>query len=345
MSFAIALQELKTGNITFENIQTVLLADQHTASQLFALAQEIRFAIMGKKVFLRGLIEFSNYCRNSCAYCGLNINVKNQIRYRLNLSEILECAAIAQDLGYQTLVLQAGEDAYYTPEKFTSIISTLKDKYPTIALTLSFGLHSKADYQTWFKAGADRYLMRFETSNAQLFAQHRPGTNLQERLTALSDLQEIGYQVGTGNLIGLPGQTLTDLVNDILLLYKLQPDMIGVGPFIPHPATLLANEPAGDVFLALKELAILRIILPYVHLPATTAFGTLKESGQLLALNAGANVIMPNVSPETSRKLYAIYPNKAGSLENSTQTHARILNTISKAKLEADFSRGDSYKL
>lgn len=345
MSFNSALQEISSGKITFENIKTILLADRQKAQKLFALAQEVRLAIMGKKVFLRGLIEFSNYCHNQCAYCGLNSKVENQLRYRLTLAEILDCAANAHNLGYQTLVLQAGEDAFFSAEKFTTIISTIKAKYPSMALTISFGLRSKADYQAWFNAGADRYLMRFETSNAELFAQHRPGTNLHSRLQALSDLQAIGYQVGTGNLIGLPGQTLTDLVNDILLLYNLQPDMIGIGPFIPHPATSLAKEPAGDVFLALKELALLRIILPYAHLPATTAFGTLKESGQLLALNAGANVIMPNVSPETSRKLYAIYPNKAGSLENSRQTHERILATISKANLEVDFSRGDSYKL
>ena len=345
MAFTTALQKLVRGEITFANIKTVLLSDENTANQLFALAQEARFSIMGKKVFLRGLIEFSNHCNNSCAYCGLNVNVKNQLRYRLNLAEILGCAATAASLGYQTLVLQAGEDQFYTADKFTEIISAIKAQYPHMALTLSFGVRPKVDYQAWFSAGADRYLMRFETSNSSLFQKHRPNTTLEARLEALQTLQEIGYQVGTGNLIGLPGQTISDLVNDILLLYKLKPDMIGIGPFIPHPATILANEPPGDVFLALKELAILRIILPYVHLPATTAFGTLKDSGQLLALNAGANVIMPNVSPEKLRKLYAIYPNKAGSLENSEQTHNRIINTIISAGLEVDFSRGDSYKL
>ena len=344
MDFIQALNKLKNGQVEYDIIKQLLSADQEQAQIMFSEAYKLRQEVFGNKVYLRGLIEYSNYCSNLCAYCGINASVTTQVRYRLTLEEILECADTAHSLGYQTLVLQGGEDPHFTGEKFTQIISAIKAKYPDIAITLSLGVHKRTDYQAWFDAGADRYLMRFESSDAELFAKIRPATNLAARLAALEDLRQIGYQVGTGNMVGMPGQTLDTLVNDILLLYKLRPDMIGIGPFIPHPATPLADYPHGDVFLTLKELAILRIIMPYVNLPATTALGTLEPGGQLKALACGANVIMPNVSPPSLRKLYAIYPDKAGSTEDAGGTHARVLNTIAKAGLEVDFGRGDSRK-
>ena len=344
MEFIQALDKLKNKDISFDTVKKALSANEAQAEILFAEAYAVRRAIFGDKVYLRGLIEFSNYCARFCSYCGINASVTTQTRYRLTIEEIMECADIAAELGYRTLVLQGGEDPYFTGEKFRQIISTIKDKYPDTAITLSLGVHSYADYKAWFDAGADRYLMRFESSDAELFARIRPATQLDARLAAIEDLRAIGYQVGTGNMVGMPGQTLDTLVNDILLLYKLQPDMIGIGPFIPHPATPLADYPHGDVFLTLKELAILRVIMPYLNLPATTALGTLPGGGQLRALASGANVIMPNVSPPSLRRLYAIYPDKAGSLEDAAATHTRVLNSVAKAGLSVDFGRGDSRK-
>lgn len=344
MDFTQALDKLKNGQVEAAVIKQLMIADKQQAEVLFSEAYRVRQQVFGNKVYLRGLIEFSNYCSNLCAYCGINASVSSQVRYRLTLDEIMECADTAHSFGYQTLVLQGGEDPYFTCDKFTQIITAIKSKYPNMALTLSLGVHKRSAYKAWFDAGADRYLMRFESSDAELFAKIRPATNLPQRLAALEELRQIGYQVGTGNMVGMPGQTPDTLVNDILLLYKLRPDMIGIGPFIPHPATPLAAEPHGDVFLTLKELAVLRIIMPYVNLPATTALGTLEPGGQLKALACGANVIMPNVSPAKLRKLYAIYPDKAGSQEDSAATHARVLNTVAKAGLEVDFGRGDSRK-
>lgn len=329
------------GNPDFDSIKALLLADEQQAEDLFDYAYKIRLQVFGKAVYLRGLIEFSSYCSNLCAYCGINASIKTD-RYRLTDEQILECADIAYGFGYRTLVLQGGEDHQFRGKRITSILNMIKGKYPDIAITLSLGIHSYEDYQEWFAAGADRYLMRFESSDDSIFADLRPNTTLVRRLEALDDLRKAGFQVGTGNMVGIPGQTLDTLVNDILLLYKLYPDMIGIGPFIPHPATPLANYPHGSVFTTLKELAILRIIMPHVNLPATTALGTLSLDGQMRALQAGANVIMPNVSPESLRKLYAIYPDKAGSQEEAVATHNRVLATIARAGLEVDWGRGDS---
>ncbi len=341
MTFDRALENIKAGMVDFDSIKTLLLADEQQAELLFDEAYKIRLRVFGKSVYLRGLIEFSNYCSNLCAYCGINATVKTT-RYRLTDEQILECADIAYGFGYRTLVLQGGEDSFFTGERFEAIVRMIKNKYPDIAITLSLGVHSKEDYKRWFDAGADRYLMRFESSDDGLFEDLRPHTTLKERLAALEDLRAVGYQVGTGNMVGVPGQTLDTLVNDILLLYKLCPDMIGIGPFIPHPATPLVGQPHGSVFMTVKELAILRIIMPHANLPATTALGTLTPNGQKMALKAGANVIMPNVSPESLRKLYAIYPDKAGSNEEANATHTRILKSIEAVGLEVDWGRGDS---
>lgn len=339
--FQRALENLQSGKVDFESIKILLSANEADAEIMFDTAFKIRLENFGKSVYLRGLIEYSNYCGNLCAYCGINAAVKED-RYRLEDGQIMACADEAAEFGYQTLVLQGGEDTYFSGDKLAQIIAMIKAKYPQIAITLSAGIHSYQDYKKWFEAGADRYLMRFESSDDTLFAKLRPHTTLERRLQGLEDLRTLGYQVGTGNMVGIPGQTIDTLVRDILLLNRLRPDMIGIGPFIPHPATILAAEPHGDVFLTLKELAILRIMLPYVNLPATTALGTLSPTGQLRALQAGANVIMPNISPPALRQLYAIYPNKAGSREDSAATYQRVLATINGAGLQVDFGRGDS---
>lgn len=341
MLFTQALQALKQEQLNVDIINAVLTATPDELAELYSAAYQARLKIFGKKVFLRGLIEFSNHCSNLCHYCGINAANIEQLRYRLSSDEILECAKIGSQLGYHTLVLQAGEDPIAT-HRLEDIIISIKEKYPHMAITLSAGMQSYDTYKKWRLAGADRYLMRFETSNRELFAKVRPGTTLDERLQALEWLRDLGYQVGTGHLIGLPRQTNADLAADIMLLYKIRPDMIGIGPFIPHPATPLAAYPHGSIDTTLTELAILRLALPYVLLPATTALGSLQSDAPLRALSYGANVIMPNISPPALRKLYAIYPNKAGSLEDVSATHERILNLINKADLTADFSRGDS---
>ena len=277
---------------------------------LFRLASDTRDRVWGKRVFMRGLIEFSSICSRNCMYCGLRASNPSAGRYRLMKGQILECCAEGYRLGYRTFVLQSGEDSWFTVDRMIGIISSIKEGFPDTAITLSIGERSRNEYEAMFKAGADRYLLRHETASRQLYEKLHPGMNFHRRRECLEDLKEIGYQVGAGFMVGLPGQTENDLAEDLLYLKELNPHMIGIGPFIPHSETPLKNEKSGTVEETLVLIAIARLMIPDALMPATTAMGTLEPNGRELALKAGANVVMPNLTPVEERPKYALYENK-----------------------------------
>jgi biotin synthase len=277
---------------------------------LYGFAQQIRREYMGGAIHLRGLIEFSNHCRRQCRYCGLNRNNKHITRYRMSKEEILATAREAISKGYKTVVLQSGEASCYSRQDFLSLLREIK-KSGDLAITLSVGEKSPEEYRAYFEAGADRFLLKHETSDPVLYRALNPGMSLARRLKCLKVLKEIGFQTGSGIMIGLPGQTLESIADDILLFKTLAVDMIGCGPYIPHPATPLFPAKTGSEELSYRVLALNRIVNPRVHLPVTTALSTLNENrAAKLALNRGANVIMPNLTPYPYRRFYEIYPLK-----------------------------------
>ncbi|MBE3585215.1 [FeFe] hydrogenase H-cluster radical SAM maturase HydE [Desulfofundulus thermocisternus] len=308
-------------------------------------ADGVRAASLGDEVHLRGIIEFSNYCRRNCLYCGLRRDNRKLRRYRLTPGEILAAARKAAGLGLPTIVLQSGEDPHYTAPVLADIIRRLKEEVGVGAVTLSVGERSFEDYRLWREAGADRYLLKHETADAALFARLRPGTTLRDRLLRLKWLRELGYQVGSGNIVGLPGQSLETLAADILLMRELDVEMAGIGPFIPHPQTPLAKEPPGELELTLKVLAIARLLLPRAHLPATTALGTIHPAGRRLGLCFGANVIMPDTTPPPYRYYYQIYPGKAGLHEEMETTLVSLKNLIFSLNRRVGSGPGHSPKI
>jgi biotin synthase len=261
---------------------------------LLAAADRVRKEKMGDEVHLRGLIEFSNYCERNCLYCGLRRSNSSLARYRMDKEEILAVARAGAALGYKTVVLQSGEDSFYTAQLLAEITDQLKSELD-LAITLSVGERSRDEYKLWREAGADRYLLKHETADRELYRSLHP---------------DMGYQVGSGCMVGLPGQTTQSLVDDLLFLRELDVEMAGIGPFIPNPSTPLGQEPGGTVAMTLKMIALARLLLPLAHLPATTALGTIDCEGRQKALRAGANVVMPNISPNRYRRMYEIYPNK-----------------------------------
>ncbi len=289
----------------------LLEADPVNRHCLLRLADGVRSRRMGEEVHLRGVIEFSNYFSSRCLYCGLRSGNRRLIRYRMEPGEILAAARAAARLGLKTIVLQSGEDHYYTVDTLTRIISKIKDSLD-VAVTLSVGLRPYGDLLAFRNAGADRYLLKFETADPLLFTRLRPGTTLSDRIKSIRQLKHIGYQVGAGSIVGLPGQTSRTIARDILLLRKLDVEMAGIGPFIPHPGTPLGGNPPGSLETTLTVLAIVRLLMPQLHLPATTALDAISKEGRRLALQYGSNVIMPNVTPARYRPFYSIYPGKAG---------------------------------
>ena len=276
--------------------------------RLFKTADNVRKENVGDEIHLRGLIEFSNICKCSCKYCGLRSQNKNLERYRMLKDEIIECVQNAVKLGYKTIVLQSGEDNFYTTDKLCKIIKEIKNF--DVALTLSVGEKTFEEYKAFKQAGADRYLLRIETTDKNLYKKMHPNMSFENRLACLYNLKTLGYEVGTGCLVGLPEQTLESLADDILFFKDLDADMIGIGPFIPNQNTPLSEAGGGDFWLALKVMAITRIMLPTINIPATTAMETLNPNGRIIALQSGANVVMPNVTPMKYRAKYEIYPNK-----------------------------------
>lgn len=278
--------------------------------ELFDAADNIRREYVGDGVYLRGLIEFTNICKQTCKYCGIRRENASIERYRLSKDEILKIVQHGVENGFKTIVLQGGEDSFYSTDLMCEIIEAIK-KYD-VALTLSIGERSFEDYAAFKAAGADRYLLRIETTDPILYENMHPGMSLQNRKQCLYNLKSLGFETGTGCLIGLPGQTVESLADDILFFKELNADMVGVGPFIPHPQTPLANEKCGSFDLALKVMAITRLLLPDINIPATTAMETLSPNGRNIALQSGANVFMPNITEGEGPSKYEIYPNKAG---------------------------------
>lgn len=293
-------------------------------NDLFFYANEIRKKYKGDEVHLRGLIEFTNICKCDCMYCGLRCENKKVDRYRMGEEEILSCVQKAVSLGYKTVVLQGGEDSFFSTDKICSIIEKIK-KYD-VAITLSIGERSYDDYKTFKNAGLDRYLLRIETTDENLYKTMHPNMSLENRFRCLYDLKSLKIETGTGNLIGLPNQTVESIAEDILFFKKLDADMIGIGPFIPHQDTPLAKCNKDNFDLSLKTMAIVRLLLPDINIPATTAMETIRKDGRKIALNSGANVVMPNVSDEIFRKKYEIYPDKAVTCDAEVRNLLKSIN-------------------
>ena len=286
----------------------ILLADAAAEEKLAEAADRVRAAYIGDGVHLRGLIEFSNICRQNCMYCGLRRDNEHTERYRMQPEEILAMAQKAKAYGYHTVVMQSGEDMHFSVHVLTPILREIKKL--DLAITLSIGERSFEEYKAFREAGADRYLLRIETTDKELYERMDPGMSFENRLRCLRDLRTLGYEVGTGSLIGLPGQTLSSLARDILFFQRMDADMIGIGPFIPNGETPLAGEVTGDFHLTRRMLALLRLLLPDVNIPATTAMETLVPGGRIQMLQSGANVVMPNVTEGDYRRKYALYPGK-----------------------------------
>jgi len=325
-----------------EEFKKILQCDD---DYLFERAQCAAQNVYGKNVFMRGLIEFTSHCKNNCYYCGLRAGNKEAERYRLSKEQILECCKIGYPLGFRTFVLQGGEDAHYTDEILADIVSEIKAAYPDCAVTLSIGERSYESYERLFRAGADRYLLRHETANDEHYKMlHPEAMSLANRKKCLYDLKKIGYQVGCGIMVGSPNQTLEHIVDDLLFIKELQPQMVGIGPFIPHSNTPMGDKNAGDVRLTLNILAVLRLMQPNLLLPATTALGTLDSRGRERGILAGANVIMPNLSPVEVRKKYMLYNNKICTGEEAAECAFCMRNRIKQIGYEVAVSRGDWVK-
>lgn len=299
----------ETHNLTKQEL-LIILDDKQYNQELFQVADRVRRNFVGDEVHLRGLIEFSNRCKQNCQYCGLRRDNREVKRYRLEPQQIIDFATDAKKYGYKTVVLQSAEDEYYTVEIMQQILTSIKAL--EMAITLSIGEKSFEEYQAYKKAGADRFLIRIETTDKELYQKHNPGMSWDNRLRCLQDLGKLGYEVGSGSLIGLPGQTIASIADDILFFKEINADMIGIGPFIPHPHTPLKDAQGGSLEMALKVMALTRLLLPDINIPATTAMETLHPDGRIMALQSGANVIMPNVTEGGFRKFYELYPGKIG---------------------------------
>lgn len=328
---------------SFTDEQLAALIDDETATETLGLeADKIRRKNYGDEVYVRGLIEFSNYCKNDCYYCGIRKGNHKAERYRLSFDEILSCCEEGFSLGFRTFVLQGGEDPWYTDEKVCHIVSAIKEKFPECAITLSIGEKSKESYQAYFDAGAERYLLRHETADSTHYQKLHPDSmSLENRKRCLFDLKEIGYQVGSGFMVGSPYQTTENLVCDLRFLQKLQPDMIGIGPYITHQDTPFANFPSGSLTKTLRMVSILRLLFPYALIPSTTALGTIHPEGRELGLKAGGNVVMPNLSPVSVRKKYELYENKICTGEEAAQCRGCLEARVKKAGYQIVTARGD----
>lgn len=324
-----------------EALQLIKQGAQHK-NLLFALAQETAQKSFGRQIFVRGLIEFTNYCKNDCYYCGIRRSNKNAARYRLTQEEILECCRAGYGLGFRTFVLQGGEDYFYSDDNIAAIVRAIKTQHPDCAVTLSIGERSRETYALWKKAGADRYLLRHETADCAHYAKLHPAElSAKNRQNCLYTLKELGYQAGAGFMVGSPYQTAENLADDLMFLQKLRPQMIGIGPFIPHHDTPFKDEPAGSVELTLVLLAVLRLLFPHVLLPATTALGTLAPGGRLLGIKAGANVIMPNLSPQNVRGKYLLYDNKLHTGAEAAEALNELQREVASIGYRIVSARGD----
>lgn len=316
---------IKTHELTKEEIIS-LLKDEIHSEELFKAADEVRKKYVGDEIHLRGLIEFSNICKNNCCYCGLRRDNKNVTRYRMDRETILQLAEHAANMGLKTLVLQSGEDLHFTTEKLCEIIQGIKKL--GLALTLSIGEKTFQEYEAYKKAGADRFLLRIETTDKKLYEENDPEMSWEMRKQCLLDLGACGYEVGSGCLVGLPNQTIESLADDILFFKEVNCHMIGIGPFIAHPDTPLRDAKGGQLELALKVMAITRLVLPDINIPATTAMEALAPNGQTRALQAGANVIMPNITLKNYREHYQLYPGKTTTGYTPDESLDKVIQKI-----------------
>ncbi|HHV28513.1 [FeFe] hydrogenase H-cluster radical SAM maturase HydE [Acetivibrio mesophilus] len=330
-------------NLSYDELHRLIEhRNEELAEYLFEKARQVRILHYGHDVYMRGLIEFTNYCRNDCYYCGIRKSNCNADRYRLTKDQILDCCAVGYELGFRTFVLQGGEDGYYTDEIMADIVSSIKSKYPDCAVTLSLGEKSYESYKMLYEAGADRYLLRHETANADHYSKLHPSIlSLETRKQCLYNLKEIGYQVGCGFMVGSPFQTTECLVEDLLFIKELQPHMVGIGPFIPHKDTPFADKTAGTLELTLFLLGIIRLMLPFVLLPATTALGTIHPKGRELGILAGANVVMPNLSPTDVRNKYLLYDNKICTGDEAAECRMCLNRRVESIGYKLVVSRGD----
>lgn len=334
----------KNQNITKKQLELLLHTEDVTLiAYLHERARHVAKGIYGNQVYIRGLIEISNYCKNDCYYCGIRKSNENASRYRLSKEEILECCMHGYELGFRTFVLQGGEDGYYNDARMTDIISSIKSLYPDCAITLSIGEKSYESFKCFHDAGADRYLLRHETFCEEHYRKLHPAIlSAANRQQCLWDLKEIGYQVGTGFMVGSPYQTAEHLAEDMLFIKKLNPQMVGIGPFIPHKDTQFAKEAAGTLELTLYMLGLLRLMIPKVLLPATTALGTIAPNGRELGILAGANVVMPNLSPSSVREKYMLYNDKINTGAEAAESVEYLKTIMSDIGYEVIISRGDS---
>ena len=315
--------------------------DQESEKRLFDLALVAKKEHYGLDVYMRGLIEFTNYCSQNCMYCGIRRGNPEADRYRLTKEEVLACCQEGFKLGYRTFVLQGGEDKWYTDEKLVDIIKAIKSNWPDTAVTLSVGERSYESYKALFQAGADRYLLRHETATPEIYSSIHPDMSFENRRKCLENLKEIGFQVGAGFMVGLPGQGNKELVMDLRYLKQLDPEMVGIGPFIPHKKTPLGEEVGGTVEKTLIMIAMTRLMLPKALLPSTTALGTMDPQGREKALKAGANVVMPNLSPTDQRLKYELYENKICTGDEAAHCRVCIEGRIKSVGFEVNMSRGD----
>lgn len=326
---------------------TQLIADFTQEDRLYAQekARKVTEDRFGKKIFIRGLIEFTNICKNNCYYCGIRCANRQVTRYRLTKEQILQCCEEGYQCGFRTFVLQGGEDPYFDDDRLCDIVAAIRTAYPDCAITLSVGERSRESYQKLYEAGADRYLLRHETANERHYRTLHPcQMTLENRMRCLRDLKEIGYQTGCGMMVGSPGQTAENLAEDLIFIRTFCPEMVGIGPFLPQKDTPFAKEKAGSVELTLFLLSLIRLMLPDVLLPATTALGSAEEDGRIRGILAGANVYMPNLSPEENRDKYLLYDNKAGLRDDAAYVLERLEEKLGVYGYEIEIGRGDYEK-
>lgn len=331
-----------THDLTDTELLELLETDRYD-TELRMAADQVRCAHYGRDVYIRGLIELTNYCKNNCLYCGIRRENRAAQRYRLTPEQILACCREGYALGYRTFVLQGGEDPWFTDERVCDIVASIRREFPECAITLSLGEKSYESYLAFFEAGANRYLLRHESADAVHYSRLHPSElTFAERRRCLFDLKKIGYQVGAGFMVGSPYQKTEHLISDLRFLQELQPDMIGIGPFLSHKDTPFRDFANGDLKLTLRLLGILRLLFPKVLLPATTALGTLHPQGRELGLQTGANVVMPNLSPTDVRKLYALYDNKLSTGAESAQSLQELKERVCAAGYQVVTARGDA---
>ena len=348
-TLTLLIEKLKKNRILSETEFITLLdglkEDTKAAAMLQQEAQKTALEHFGNAVYIRGLIEFTNFCRNDCFYCGIRKSNFEAVRYHLSKDAIMECCRIGYDLGFRTFVLQGGEDMSYSDQAMYEIISTIRQAYPDCAITLSAGERDKETYQLWFDAGANRYLLRHETADPEHYRKlHPPRMRYEHRIQCLKDLKSIGYQTGTGFMIGSPFQTTAQLAQDLKFIHELQPEMIGIGPFIPHVDSPFKNQPAGSAERTLHLISILRLMRPEALIPSTTALGTIHPEGRELGILAGANVVMPNLSPLDVRKNYLLYNDKICTGEEAAESIEKLKEKMSRIGYRIVTDRGDYRK-